>query len=159
MRAISLMQPWASLVAMGAKRIETRSWRHCIRGELAIHASMTFKEAQRLLCDQSPFNSYVHYWNALPFGAVVAVVHLAEITRSEIALPILKALPDGAQEIAFGDYSPKRFAWYFKGVQRLVHPVPAKGARGVFELSDSVESQVRKQLATSVAANMEAPVA
>jgi activating signal cointegrator 1 len=38
-RALSLWQPWASLVACGRKTIETRSWRTGYRGPLAIHAS------------------------------------------------------------------------------------------------------------------------
>lgn len=39
MKAISLWQPWASLVAVGAKKIETRSWATKYRGSLAIHAT------------------------------------------------------------------------------------------------------------------------
>lgn len=38
MKAITLMQPWATLVAIGAKRLETRSWSTNYRGPLAIHA-------------------------------------------------------------------------------------------------------------------------
>lgn len=39
MKAITLTQPWASLVACGAKKIETRSWRTHHRGWIAIHAA------------------------------------------------------------------------------------------------------------------------
>ena len=39
MRAISLHQPWATLVAIGAKKIETRHWATDYRGELLIHAA------------------------------------------------------------------------------------------------------------------------
>ncbi len=39
MKALTVMQPWATLVALGAKRIETRSWSTSYRGPLAIHAS------------------------------------------------------------------------------------------------------------------------
>ena len=39
MKAITLTQPWATLVAIGAKRIETRSWATSYRGPLAIHAA------------------------------------------------------------------------------------------------------------------------
>lgn len=39
MKAITLWQPWASLVAIGAKTIETRSWATKYRGPLAIHAA------------------------------------------------------------------------------------------------------------------------
>lgn len=38
MRALTLHQPWASLVAAGVKQIETRSWSTSYRGPLAIHA-------------------------------------------------------------------------------------------------------------------------
>lgn len=38
MKAVTLTQPWATLVAIGAKQIETRSWPTNYRGPLAIHA-------------------------------------------------------------------------------------------------------------------------
>lgn len=38
-KTLSLWQPWASLVALGVKTIETRSWSTEYRGPLAIHAS------------------------------------------------------------------------------------------------------------------------
>ena len=39
MKALSLTQPWASLVADGRKTTETRSWLTHYRGPLAIHAT------------------------------------------------------------------------------------------------------------------------
>lgn len=41
MKALTLWQPWASLVALGVKTIETRSWSTSYRGPLAIHAAKT----------------------------------------------------------------------------------------------------------------------
>lgn len=38
MKAITIRQPWASLIAAGVKTIETRSWSTKYRGPLAIHA-------------------------------------------------------------------------------------------------------------------------
>ena len=40
-RALTLHQPWASLIALGVKRIETRSWSTSCRGPLWIHAGRT----------------------------------------------------------------------------------------------------------------------
>jgi hypothetical protein len=48
MKAITLHQPWATLVAIEQKKIETRSWPTSYRGPLAIHAAKTmpdYKEA------------------------------------------------------------------------------------------------------------------
>ena len=39
MKVLTLTQPWATLVAIGAKRIETRSWATKYRGPLLIHAA------------------------------------------------------------------------------------------------------------------------
>lgn len=39
MKAITLWQPWASLIAIGAKKYETRSWKTNYRGPIAIHAA------------------------------------------------------------------------------------------------------------------------
>ena len=38
-KAVSLLQPWASLIAAGAKKFETRSWSTTYRGPLLICAS------------------------------------------------------------------------------------------------------------------------
>lgn len=48
MRAISLWQPWASAIALGSKRIETRSWSTSYRGPLAIHAAKSWTNVQKL---------------------------------------------------------------------------------------------------------------
>lgn len=37
-RALTVRQPWASLIALGVKTIETRSWSTAYRGPLVIHA-------------------------------------------------------------------------------------------------------------------------
>jgi hypothetical protein len=39
--AISLKQPWAALVASGAKTVEIRTWRTARRGPVLIHAAKT----------------------------------------------------------------------------------------------------------------------
>jgi hypothetical protein len=39
-KALTIRQPWASLVALGVKTIETRSWSTKYRGPLLIHAGM-----------------------------------------------------------------------------------------------------------------------
>lgn len=38
MKAITVIQPWATLLATGKKHIETRSWKTNYRGEILIHA-------------------------------------------------------------------------------------------------------------------------
>ena len=41
MKALSLTEPYATLIRKGIKTIETRSWKTSYRGKLYIHASST----------------------------------------------------------------------------------------------------------------------
>lgn len=51
MRALTLWQPWASLVALDVKTIETRSWSTSYRGPLAIHAGSSLAGLKAIECD------------------------------------------------------------------------------------------------------------
>ena len=57
MKALSLIQPWASLAILGAKRFETRSWQTSYRGPLVICASKKVEKAAQGMCWQEPFRS------------------------------------------------------------------------------------------------------
>jgi hypothetical protein len=141
MKCLTLTQPWASLVAVGAKRIETRSWHTSYRGPLAIHASKGFPKADRLLCLEDPFwvalgkewcafgRQYFNPASKLPLGAVLATCRLTACTLIKPAFT--EMLSD--QELAFGNYDGGRFAWILEDVTPLAVPIPAKGALGLWE--------------------------
>src|SRR5437660_590025 len=81
MKSITVTQPWATLIVLGAKRHETRTWRTRHRGALAIHAAGHFPEDQHDLCRQEPFRSILRKagyssWFDLPTGAVLGTVQL-----------------------------------------------------------------------------------
>ena len=139
MKALSVMQPWATLIALGAKHIETRSWHTSHRGQLAIHASGRMNR-EALLSLREPLvqealtagdyregNGPASNPFALPLGAVIAFVTLVDVRR---ITP--ENIPE-EPERTFGDYAPGRFAWFIKDVRRLPEPVPAKGALGLWE--------------------------
>lgn len=133
MKAISLYQPWATLVATRAKRLETRGWYSAYRGTLAIHASKKFTAADRALCFQEPFRSALeaagyHHPNDLPLGAVVATATLSAVQ------PITERNTPPEPERSFGNYSvPGRFAFVLDDVTPLPIPIPAKGALSLWE--------------------------
>ena len=132
MKAITLYQPWATLVAIGAKKIETRSWRTNYLGPLAIHASKTFPGWARALCREEPFRSELAkagYTNIddLPLGQVVAICKLYDCEEIKNA-----NVPRG-KERYFGDYRRGRFMWFLRDVKRLEKPVPVRGHQGLWE--------------------------
>jgi len=137
MKAITLTQPWATLIAIGAKRIETRSWRTFYRGPLAIHAAKTFPEWAREHFEFDPALDQrvcevleaadIHGFRDLPGGAVVATCTLVDCVR---------ITPDNvpaAPEFYFGDYTVGRWAWHLSEVKALDMPVLARGSLGLWE--------------------------
>jgi hypothetical protein len=147
MKAITLTQPYATLVAMGAKRIETRSWSTRYRGPLAIHAGkglagMTKRQFVDLLRTE-PFCSVLRpliaagqvNTDALPRGAIVAVADLVDI------LPVEQVQPT-APERSFGDYTPGRYAWLLADVCLVDPPIPSTGRQGLWEWTESEAAQI-----------------
>lgn len=121
--AITLWQPWACLIEIGAKKFETRSKpppSRLIGQRIAIHAAArkqqdrdTTPESREAMDDAFGFCNWFH---SLPRGAVVCTCVITEAVRVEDTEPDL-----------FGDYSPGRWAWKLEDVFG-VHPhVRAKG--------------------------------
>ena len=146
-RCISLTQPFASLVALGAKTIETRSWRTWYRGTLLIHAARSFPRRARELCKQEPFASVLieaGFTNPgsgkaepgqLPLGVIVAVCILKHCVR--IGTPGV-GLPPAEPERSFGDYAPGRYAWILRDIQPLREPISAIGSMGLWEPESAI---------------------
>jgi hypothetical protein len=133
MKCLSLSQPWATLVVLGAKRYETRSWQTQHRGPLAIHASARFAPTARGLCRQEPFRSLLarggySSWMALPTGVLVGTVELVHCWNVE-ELPQLTTT-----EYALGDFRLGRWAWELVQPYCLAVPIPYRGQLGVFEV-------------------------
>lgn len=146
MKAISLVQPYATLVAIGAKRIETRSRNFvgAYRGPLAIHASGALPKWARDIYSTEPFkavlaaNGITDYCQ-LPLGKVLAYSNLVAVLPMEARgclSGVFADYPelDTPQERAFGDYSVGRLALVLEDIKRLDVPIPAKGALGLWQL-------------------------
>lgn len=129
MRALTLWQPWAQLVALGHKRIETRSWGTNYRGPLVIHAALYFpREAQARLLEPAFVRALGRDTAmAFPLGKVVAVCRLAGCERCTA-----RNTP-GEPERSFGDYGPGRWLWRLEDVRALAVPVAACGKQGLWE--------------------------
>lgn len=62
MKGLSLTPPWGTLIALGAKTIETRSWPTRYRGRLAIHQTTGLGDLGgeadlTALCSRDPFRA------------------------------------------------------------------------------------------------------
>jgi hypothetical protein len=133
MKALTLTQPWATLVAIGAKTIETRSWPTKYRGPLAIHAAKGFPEYARERFFNWEFREPLEAagyksFADLPLGVIVATCELVKVEEIVIG----SMIPLGG-EWHFGDYSYGRYMWHLKNVQALPTPILARGALSLWE--------------------------
>ena len=133
--AISLWQPWASAIAAGLKKFETRSWPTSYRGPLAIHASRQWNGELAVIHNtlRVEFPEYAAAMPrmALPFGCIVATCTLANCVKIDAAL--YHRLP--ALEIALGNYASGRYAWELTDVRAIVEPIPWRGGQGFFNVT------------------------
>lgn len=54
MKALSIKQPWASLIAHGIKDIENRTWKTKFRGRIYVHASQAWNAESAEICVSNP---------------------------------------------------------------------------------------------------------
>jgi activating signal cointegrator 1 len=140
-KALSVWQPWATLIAIGAKEYETRHWQApgCIVGhDVVIHASKTRDEMGE--CYHEPFRSVLKAAgftrpSDLPFGAAVCI---ARCDGSYLADDLVARISE--QERCFGNYGTGRFGWKFSNLRRFLNPPAARGAQGIFVLPDALVS-------------------
>lgn len=161
-RTISLHQPWATLVAIGAKRIETRSWSTDYRGPLVIHAAKRFKPKEL----HTMFNDPYGFWRAafslfadlfqrnqiwtaaklrevMPLGALVATCNLVDCVPVENvswdALGRVVGTYEGRSccEGQLGNYNKGRYAWILEDIKKIEPAVPWRGHQSFFSVPRS----------------------
>lgn len=138
MKALSLLQPWATLVVIGAKQIETRSWSTAYRGPLLIHASKG--RAGEIFAHEPSFKKYIPDFKQLPFGYIIGKVTLTDVVR--IGTGMLSHTSDELmnrltmEEKAFGDYTPGRFAWLLQDAVAFKTPLGSRGSLTLWEFDD-----------------------
>lgn len=161
MKALTIQQPWASLIASGDKVYETRCYATKYRGLIAIHAGkqLDTDAFQYLIspiatiewleeCGVKPYE--------LPLGAVIATAELVNVWHivyhPGTNVDTAKYIPLGAESLStdkhapdFGDYfvptekeralgqwNAGMYAWELRNVKILPEPIPAKGRNGLW---------------------------
>ena len=130
MKAITLWQPWASAMAFGWKKIETRSWSTNHRGPLFIHAAKK-RIGWPSLYIQGAFDDVAFQPSDLPLGCILCSVDLIDCKK--ITIP---NRPDMAER-QFGDYTHGRFMWITENL-KIFKPIPFRGNQGFFNIPDNL---------------------
>lgn len=166
LQTITVQQPWAWAVAIGAKRIENRSACPWALGELAVHAGRRWSArgahddrlARALLEPAVGSDEDLDYLvarlarNGLPRqdaafarGALVAVTELVDAHPDDGSC----CRPWGESMYAEGGGRIRTSVWHLQleRTRALPNPIPVAGQLGVWRLPADVEAAMRDQLA------------
>lgn len=131
-KVLSIIEPWATLIKEGKKRIETRSWKTSYRGELYLHASSKHIDKKNPylpnLLNLIP-NISMGYGNIICKCKLVDCIYMDEVFMNQIKL--------NPQEFMCGEYKIGRYAWILEDVEVLKEPIPAKGHLNIWNFNIS----------------------
>ena len=124
-KALTIRQPWASLIAFHGKTVENRTWPTRWRGTVLIHAANTADP-------HHPFNPDQVTWNQVR-GAVIAVATLEDCYADDGMCTFWSE--DGA------------FHWVLADVRPLAEPVACSGRLGLWTPAPATLAAVLNQSA------------
>lgn len=151
MKALTLYQPWATLVITGAKRIETRSWATLHTRPILIHASARMDDRFISLLDDPHFRDafaaagyeWGHWSEAygdLPFGAIIGRTTIDRCVQVNDVTT--RSLDRSSAELAFGDFTPGRWMWFLRNTELLRTPVPCRGRQRLWNVPADIEQRL-----------------
>lgn len=129
MKAITIKQPWASLIVHGIKDIENRSWRTDFRGRVLIHSSAKgdiakfgcLQPNQRLKVLNTPMGCIG--FNYLPFGSIIGSVEIVDCVQNHPSIWADKGV----------------YNWVLANPVLFKKPIPAKGRLSFWEYDNLLE--------------------
>lgn len=152
--ALTVRQPWASLLVMGIKCVEGRSWSTSHRGQLWIHSGAKRPKPAEIQDAEAFYSSTyaseglaVAFPASYPTGVVLGVVDLVDVVAADefedsgatAALPTSVMLESDAP-----------WRWCCERPRRLTSPPASRGAQGVWELPRELVHAVESQESESV---------
>lgn len=141
MKALTISQPWANLIASGLKFVENRTWATSYRGPLAIHAG---KGSQYLTPQQLAL---------YPTGCIVATCELVECVhidklREKARFGTLhqfvgKDSKKTIHEVLLHDFTEGPYLWILDDI-RPIQDYTIRGAQGLWNIEQATQIQFRQ---------------
>ncbi len=129
MKALTVCQPYAFLLLLPdgdprKKRVENRNWITHHRGEFAIHAGLSkdWLDSDDSLSEKEK--------SELVFGAVLGIGVISDCISLEKARTLHYSHPLGWVKDHRHTSGP--YLWIIEHTQKLIKPVPARGAQGLW---------------------------
>ena len=129
MKAITIKQPWASLIVSGLKDIENRTWKTSFRGRVLIHAGKSVSKngwremSQKQIDVAANTNMIGAKFDELPFGAILGSVEIVDCVQNHPSLWAENGV----------------WNWVLADPILFPEPIPAKGKLSFWEYDKILE--------------------
>ena len=134
MKALTIWQPWASLIMAGAKPVEWRGWacpRWIVGQRIAIHAGARPARTDEIDAETSLVASIARPRVHRLSWPLSSVLGTAIIGAPQPALEWVRAHAPGFLDSDRIDHS--KFAWPLTDIESFAPPIPARGAQGFWD--------------------------
>jgi len=138
-KALTVCQPYAELIARGDKTVENRVWEPSHRGLLLIHAGKSLGHLAHYEKTVGPAP------DKLVYGAIVCVTKLVDVVKYDAARP--KRVPRGFEWLADDSHAEGPRCLILEDTVRLLKPIAVVGKQNIWEVDSDVALAVEKQLA------------
>lgn len=122
MKALTIKEPWATLIIEGYKAYEFRSWKTKYRGKILIHAGMSLEKENA--------NKFKDYNLEYSKGAIIGEAEITDciFVTKEINEELKKINP-----LVYGKSGHvEKYAWKLENVKKYDKPIPVKGQLGLW---------------------------
>jgi len=150
MKALTVKQPWASLIVHGIKDIENRTWRTYFRGRVMIHAGVAKQlSIQQLLTVEQLVKANFEIdmeqdFNSLfPKGAIIGSVEIVDCVINHPSIWAEKTkfefIKRGLSEKELECTSPVIYNWVLANPIMFDKPIPCKGNLSFWEFDGNIK--------------------
>ena len=129
MKAITIKQPWASLIVKGYKKYEFRSWKTNYRGKILIHAGLSM--------EKDMLERFKEYNLEYSKGAIIGEAELVD------CIPVNEKLDEQLRKlnpIIYGNNHINMYAWKLENIKKYNNPIIIKGKLGLWNYEEKGES-------------------
>lgn len=131
MKALTISQPYASLIADGLKFVENRTWETRYRGPIAIHAGKGTQYLTRKELAEVPHGCI------LATATLVACVPMSKVLEygrhHEHKRNVIPFTRRRWESVALHKHTEGPFCWILEDINKLETPVFINGAQGLWE--------------------------
>ena len=131
MKALTIKQPWASLIIEGYKKYEFRSWKTNYRGKILIHAGLSLEKEM-----QERFKEYNLEYK---LGYVIGEADLVDciLVDEELNQKLREINP-----LVYGRSNHvETYGWKLQNIKKYDNPIPCKGQLGLWNYGGIYDTQ------------------